>query len=79
MRKLKINRADFETAFDLNDYDTTCYLDSKTGDVLYSYENILSEVAEVLTEADTLESAMEMVQAQGDIPEWTKLLMISLA
>jgi hypothetical protein len=38
MRKLKIVRIDFETAFELNSYETTAYLDMQTGAVIFVKE-----------------------------------------
>lgn len=35
MRKLKIDRHDFELAFELSDYDARAYLDSVTGEVMW--------------------------------------------
>jgi hypothetical protein len=35
MRKLKINRMDFETAFELSSYEMTAYLDTETGAVIF--------------------------------------------
>ena len=52
MRKLKINRIDFETAFELNSYETTAYLDTETGTVIFVEDYVVDQLGELLANED---------------------------
>lgn len=53
MRKLKINRMDFETAFELNSYETTAYLDTETGAVIFVEDYVTDQLEELLADEDS--------------------------
>lgn len=52
MRKHKINRMDFETAFELSSYETTAYLDTETGAVIFVEDYVADQLEEMLTDED---------------------------
>ena len=52
MRKLKINRIDFETAFELSSYETTAYLDTETGAVIFVEDYVVDQLEELLVDED---------------------------
>jgi hypothetical protein len=69
MRKVKINRMDFELAFEQGSYDTTAYLDAETGAIIYVEEDALRQLDELLAGQETLEAALATLQAQPDLAD----------
>ena len=49
MRKLKIKRVDIELAFELNSYETTAYLDTETGEVVFVENDAVDQLETLLT------------------------------
>lgn len=68
MQKLKINRIDFELAFELNSYETTADLDTTTGKVVFVEEYVTSLLDELLTDGETLDGILTALQTQLTIP-----------
>lgn len=50
MRKLRINRIDFETAFELSSYETTAYLDTETGAMIFVEDYVVDQLEELLAD-----------------------------
>lgn len=48
MRKLKINCIDFEPAFELSSYETTVYLDTETGALIFVEDYVVGQLEELL-------------------------------
>jgi hypothetical protein len=68
MRKLKINRIDFETAFELSNYETTAYLDTETGAVIFVEDYVVDQLEELLADEDS-EDIEAMLQAQTGLSD----------
>jgi Uncharacterised protein family (UPF0158) len=66
MRKLKINRIDFELAFELSSYETTAYLDTETGAVIFVEDYVADQLEELLTDEHG-EDIEAVLQAQTDL------------
>ncbi len=63
MRKLEINRIDFERCFEKNDYESAAYLDSETGQVLCVTGDVMSEVELLVEDADsTLDDVFNAIE-----------------
>ena len=69
MHKLKISRMDFELAFDLNSYETTAYLDTETGVVVFVENYAVHQLEELLTNEETLDDIQATLQAQTNLSE----------
>lgn len=76
MRKLKINRTDFELAFELSSYETTAYLDTETGAVILVEDDAIDQLEELLTNKETLEDIQATLQAQPSLSDtdWEQLM-----
>lgn len=73
MRKLKINRTDFELYFEESDYESAAYLDSETGKVLYITEDVMSEVELLVEEEDgTLDEVLKAIETEDIAAEWQR-------
>jgi hypothetical protein len=79
MRKLKINRMNFELAFELDSYETTAYLDTVIGDVLFVEEDANRRLEKLLTGEDNLESILATVQASADLSDTEREQMMDAA
>ncbi len=69
MHKLKISRMDFELAFDLSSYETTVYLDTETGVVIFVENYTVHQLEELLTNEETLDDIQASLQAQTNLSE----------
>ena len=69
MHKLKISRMDFELAFDLSSYETTVYLDTETGVVIFVENYTVHQLEELLTNEETLDDIQASMQAQTNLSE----------
>src|SRR6266496_4851197 len=69
MHKLKISRIDFELAFDLNSYETTAYLDTETGVVVFVENYAVYQLEELLTNEETIDDIQATLQAQTNLSE----------
>lgn len=66
MQKLKINRIDFEAAFELSSYETTAYLDMETGAVIFVEDYVVDQLEGLLVDEDS-EDVETVLQAQTDL------------
>ncbi len=79
MRQLRINRPDFETAFELSSYEMTAYLDTETGAVVFVEDYILRQLEELLTDEETFEAALATIQTQPDLDDNTRAQLVDAA
>jgi len=78
MRKLKISRRDFETAFELSRYETTAYLDTETGAVIFVEDYIVDQLQELLVDEDR-ENIEAVLQAQTDLSDIDRQQLLDAA
>jgi hypothetical protein len=69
VRKLKINRIDFETAFQLNSNETTAYLDTVTGAVIFVEDDVTDQLEELPGDEDSAEDIESLLQARIDLSD----------
>jgi hypothetical protein len=69
LRKLKIDRIDFEMAFEMISYETTAYLDTETGAVLFVEEYVVDQFEELLFNEDSAEAIESVLQAQTNLSD----------
>jgi hypothetical protein len=79
MRKLRINRVDFESAFELSSYEMNAYLNTETGAVVYVEDDTSRQLEELLTDEETLEAALATIQAQPDLDDSTRAQLMDAA
>jgi hypothetical protein len=79
MRKLKINHIDFETAFELSRYETTAYLDTETGAVIFVEDYVADQLGELLADVDSAEGIESLVQAQTDLSDIDRQQLLDAA
>ncbi len=79
MRKLKINRIDFETAFELSSYETTAYLDTETGAVIFVEDYVADQLGELFADEDSAEDIESLVQAQTDLSDIDRQQLLDAA
>lgn len=77
-RKLKINRIDFETAFELSSYETTAYLDAETGAVIFVEDYVVDQLEELLADEDS-EDIEAVLQAQTDLSDIDRQQLLDAA
>jgi hypothetical protein len=68
MRKHKINRMDFETAFELSSYEMTAYLDTETGAVIFVEDYVADQLEELLADEDG-EGVESVLLTQTDLSD----------
>lgn len=78
MRKLKINLIDFETAFELSSYETTAYLDTETGAVIFVEDYVADQLEELLADVDS-EDIEAVLQAQTDMADIDRQQLLDVA
>jgi hypothetical protein len=78
MRKLKINRIDFETAFELSSYETTAYLDTEVGAVILVENYLVNQMEELLADKDG-EDIESVLQAQPDLSDIERQQLLDAA
>jgi hypothetical protein len=78
MQKLKINRIDFETAFELSSYETTAYLDMETGAVIFVEDHVVDQLEELLVDKDS-EDVETVLQAQTDLADIDRQQLLDVA
>jgi rubrerythrin len=78
MRKLKINRIDFETAFELSSYETTAYLDAITGAMIFVEDYVVDQLEELLADVDS-EDIEAVLQAQTDLSDIDRQQLLDAA
>jgi hypothetical protein len=78
MRKLKINRIDLETAFELSSYETTAYLDAETGAVIFVEDYVVDQLEELLADEDG-EDVETVLQAQTGLSDIERQQLLDAA
>jgi hypothetical protein len=78
MRKLKIDRIDFETAFEISSYETTAYLDTETGAVVFIEDYVVNQLEELLADEDG-EDVEAVLQAQTDLSDIDRQQLLDAA
>jgi hypothetical protein len=79
MHKLKISRMDFELAFELSSYETTAYLDTETGKVIFVENYVVNQLEELLTNEEDLDDIQATVQAQASLTEMERVQLMDAA
>lgn len=79
MRKLKIDRMDFETAFELSDFGSEAYLDSETGAVIIVTDETNMQLEPFISEDDHLETVLSKVRADETLHDWEREMLIAAA
>jgi hypothetical protein len=69
MKQLTINRIDFDLAFEISSYETTAYLDTESGAVVFIDANISYQLDELLTDEATLEAIEAALKAKTDLSD----------
>lgn len=78
MQKLKINRIDFELVFELDDDESTAYLDTESGTVVLVEEYIMSRLDELLTDEEGLDDILTMIKAQANLSDTEREQLIHI-
>ncbi len=78
MQKLRINRINFETAFELSSYETTAYLDMETGAVIFVEDYVADQLEELLADIDS-EDIEAVLQAQTDMADIDRQQLLDVA
>jgi hypothetical protein len=78
MRKLKISRSDFELAFELGSYETTAYLDTETGAVIFVEDYVVHQLEELLADEES-EDIEAVLQAQTDLSDIDRQQLLDAA
>lgn len=60
---------DFELAFELSSYETTAYLDTETGAVIFVGDYVADQLEELLTGEENLEDIEAALKAQSDLSD----------
>ena len=79
MRKLKINRIDFEMAFELSSYETTAYLDTETGALLFVEEYVVAQLEELRFNEDSAEAIESVLQTQTNLSDIDRQQLLDAA
>jgi hypothetical protein len=79
MKQLTINRIDFDLAFEISSYETTAYLDTESGAVVFIDATISPQLDELLTDEATLEAIQAALKAKTDLAdiEWEQLMDVA--
>lgn len=79
MKKVKINRSDFELYFELGSDEMTPYLDTEDGSVLLVENSAAYQVEKLLTNEETLEAVEAAIRAQENIADWEREQLLTAA
>jgi hypothetical protein len=79
MRKLKINRSDFVTAFELGDLEATSYLDTETGTVIIMEDYASTQLEKYLSEGDELDAVLANLRGDETLYDWERDMLIAVA
>jgi hypothetical protein len=69
MRNLKINRTDFELAFELSSYETTAYLDTETGAVIFVEDYVVDQLEALFPDEEDLETIEAVLKAKAGLSD----------
>ena len=78
MRKLKISRTDLELAFELSSYETTAYLDTETGAVIFVEDYVADQLEELLAD-EVSEDVESVLQAHTDLADIDRQQLLDAA
>lgn len=79
MKKLQINRQDFELAFGWQSDESSAYLDSETGAVLYLEEAAAERLEELWADEKELEDFLSTLEADSELTEIEREQLLSAA
>ena len=79
MPKLKIKRMDLELAFEDSSYETTAYLDTEAGAVVYVEEDAVRRLEELLTGEESLDDILATLQARTDLSDTDREQLMNAA
>ena len=71
-RRLRINMADLEMAFESSFGESSSYLDLESGDVLFVTEDARIQFERLTAEAEAAVIELEEVLSTSDVPDWEK-------
>ncbi len=69
MKKLKINRTDFDLAFEISDFESSAYLDTNTGAVVIIEDYALTELKKHVAEDDDLSAIVQKINSDDMLDE----------
>ena len=78
MRKLIIDRIDFETAFELSSYEMTAYLDTESGAVIFVEDYVVDQLEELLADEDG-EDLETVLQSKTDLSDIDRQQLLDAA
>lgn len=79
MKQLTINKIDFELAFELSDFESSAYLDTKSGAVVIVEEYALSELEKHVAEDDDLSDIVQKITSHDTLDESERAMLIAVA
>jgi hypothetical protein len=79
MKQLTINRVDFELAFEISSYETTAYLDTESGAVVFIDAHVSYQLDELLTDEETLEAIQAALKAKTDLADIEREQLMDVA
>jgi hypothetical protein len=81
MKKLMIDRINFDLAFESNatDSDTEVYLHVENGDILFVVEDVRQQLNDLITDQKTLEDTLLMLQENEDLSEFERDALMEAA
>lgn len=78
MKQLTINKIDFELAFELNDFESSAYLDTKSGAVVIVEEYALSELEKHVAENDDFSAIVQKINSDNTLDESERAMLIGV-
>ncbi|MCK6581414.1 MAG: UPF0158 family protein [Anaerolineae bacterium] len=79
MKKVKINRSNFELSFELGTDETTAYLDTEGGTVVLVEDYAARRLENLDTDEETLEGMEAAIQTHADLSDWEREQMLAAA
>jgi rubrerythrin len=79
MRKLKISRTDSELDFELSNYETTAYLETETGAVIFVEDYVVDQLEELLADPENLEDIEVALQAKPELSDTDRQQLLDAA
>ena len=78
MKQLTINKIDFELAFELSDFESSAYLDRKSGAVVIVEEYALTELEKHVAEDDDLSVIVQKINSDDTLDESERAMLIAV-
>jgi hypothetical protein len=79
MRRIKINRADLELAFQLSGYEANAYLERETGAVMIIAAETVSQLDNLAADAETLDEMLAALDAEPHLSNEDRQQLIEAA